>query len=101
MLTLARELSEENQKLHEENRALRAVLLRSETELKLTLEALTRVQTTSTQQLQRIRDLEYVARELVNCDGFTGLLTEPEGVIRHLKSHVEDLKDVLEGTCEP
>ncbi len=52
-------LSVENQKLHEENRALRATLLRSETELKIAMEALTRMmQTESNAMLDKIRLLE-------------------------------------------
>lgn len=95
-------LSMENQKLHEENRALRATLLRSETELKTTYEALTRMQISSTDMLERTRalkkrleELEYVAREAVNCDAMMGLLTHPPDVIRHLKSHIENLAEVL------
>ena len=88
-------LSAENQKLHEENRALRATLLRSETELKTAYEALTWAQTASTKQLLRLRELENAARELVNCDGYTGMLTDPPDVIRHFKSHIEALEEVL------
>jgi len=95
-------LSEENQKLYEENRGLRAVLLRSETELKMMTEAVTRLQTESTVMLEltrvlkkRLEELEYVARELCNCDAMTGMLTHPPDVIRHLTGHVEDLAEVL------
>jgi hypothetical protein len=95
-------LSVENQKLHEENKGLRATLLRSETELKLMIEAVTRLQEESTLTLElarilkkRVEELEYAARDLVNCDGFTGLTTSPDEVIRHLKSHIEDLAEVL------
>jgi len=101
-------LSEENQKLHEENRALRSVLLRSETELKMTLEALTRMQRESTEMLERIRaskkrleELEYVAHEAVSCDAMTGLCTNPPDVIRHLKSHIEDLAEVMRSGALP
>ena len=45
---------------------------------------------------KRLGELEYVAREAVNCDAMTGLLAYPPDVIRHLKSHIEDLAEVLD-----
>jgi hypothetical protein len=99
-------LSEENQKLHEENKSLRAILLRSEIDLKLAIEAVTRLQRESTEMLEHMRVLKarishfealaYMAREACNCDAMTGLLDHPPDVIRHLKSHIESLKEVLD-----